>query len=174
MNILKVITVILLSMFFNINQTQEKVALKHLKIETPKRTTDFTIYEDDYTITFKIEQTKTEKHNLVIAMTFHSNSYITTNTTGNSDGKLHVNFGDYFNLNFKGDLKETRQYGPQPVDSCQNGNIVYTQALEIKSNKDFEVFGRIQFTMAPKHKFEEMPFAISYKNGVMSIYYPKC
>ncbi len=42
------------------------------------------------------------------------------------------------------------------------------------SEDNFEVFGRIQFTIEPRCSLEEIPFALSYQNGVIKIYSPKC
>jgi hypothetical protein len=48
-------------------------------------------------------------------------------------------------------------------------NTNYEHQLTILGNEDFEVTGMVSFTIEPSCTFEENPFTISYKSGVLDV-----
>ena len=91
-----------------------------------------------------------------------------------------MDLGDYTNLTFGENIIET----PQAVDSYDKFgnqfvkwvkvNTTYLQQLNIKTKENFEVFGRVQFVIEPRCTLEQIPFAISYKDGKFQFIDPKC
>ncbi|NOR28462.1 MAG: hypothetical protein GQ540_08040 [Lutibacter sp.] len=137
-----------------------------------------------YDIKIEIETTENSTNYLVISLELKNGSYfISPNSKRAFKGKFYMDLGSYEDIDFEGKLLET----PLSVEEVDlhpfvNGtvnwvrvNTTYKQALRIKSKDDFEVFGRIQFTIEPRCTLEEIPFAISVQNGVMKIIEnPKC
>ena len=140
-----------------------------------------TITDELYTLQFKIEKTKKNQHNLVIDMKLHKgSSFISPFEIKEFKGKFYMNLGSYKDLSFDGNIIET----PRAVaryDGFEDASIIwvkentkYMQPLNILSEDDFEVFGRLKFTIEPRCSLEEIPFAISYIDGKMTFFEPKC
>ena len=183
MDKLTTIVLLLVSIFFSTSQQQTETTQEIINIEKPKIMNGFTINDKDYTIHFSIEKTKDQKPTLVIAMELHNGAhYVSPFAKGDFSGKFYMDLGSNKDLVFKGDIIEI----PQSIEEFEpnlfsNGlvnnvrvNTTYKQALQMKTQKDFEVFGRLRFTIEPRCTLEEIPFKISYKNGSMKITYPKC
>jgi len=179
----KVITVVLiiLSLACSKDNSQTDSTNKVIKTGVNKVNDKFTITDELYTLQIKIEKTEDNQHNLVIDMKLHSGShFISPFEEKEFSGKFYMDLGDYTNLSFEENIVET----PQAVaiyDSFKNEpviwvkeNTTYTQPLNIKSKNDFEVFGRIIFTIEPRCTLEQIPFAISYKDGKFIFIDPKC
>jgi hypothetical protein len=156
---------------------ESKTAMPSIKNET------LNITDELYNLQIKIETTENNKHNLVVAIELLNGShFISPYAKRDLKGKFYMDFGGFDNLAFDGNIIET----PRSVEEFDehpftNGlvnwvrvNTTYKQPLNILSEDDFEVFGRIQFTIEPRCTLEEIPFAISYKDGVMKLFSPKC
>ncbi len=144
------------------------------------------INHEYYDLTIRVEKTN-NKNNLIVDLVPKKNSYfVSPNEKQNFTGKYNMSLGSYNNLSFDEHIIESpiaklkNEFGPQvSAQFCQatkwiSEKTTYIQALKIKTKEDFEVFGRIQFTIEPSCTFEQIPFAIRYKNGVMSLFSPKC
>ncbi len=179
------ILVLLFLFGFNyVNNHQTKATNKNsVKIEEPKANEVINITDELYNLQIRIETTQNNKHNLVITMELHNGShFISPNAKRDFKGKFNVDLGSYDDLTFNGNIIEI----PRSVEEFDehpftNGLVnwvhvktTYKQPLYIKSEDNFEVFGRVRFTIEPRCTLEEIPFAISYKNGVMKIIPPKC
>ena len=180
MNILTTF-LLLLSISFNAIETETNQDI--IKIENPDTNNGFIITDKDYTLHFEIEKTNDQKYNLVLTVELHNEAYyISPSAKGDFSGKFNLDLGSYTDLGFEGKILETPVYVTEynqllySDDNVQwvRVNTMYKQLLQIKSKEDFEVFGRVQFTIEPRCTFEEIPFAISYKNGVVKVTYPKC
>ncbi len=108
--------------------------------------------------------------------------YIYLNTKRDFKGKFYMDLGSYTHLDFDGAIIESslsiEEYGPH---SFTNGlvnwvsvNTTYKQSLHLKTKESFIVYGRLRFTIEPRCTLEEIPFAISYQDGVMKFINPKC
>lgn len=180
MNILTTFVILLLSISTSQQQT-EKIQ-ETIKIEKSESFKEFTIDHQDYTLHFNLEKIN-EKHNLIVSIELHNGShYISPNAKREFKGKFYMDLGSYTHLNFDGKINETplsiEEYDHHPFT---NGlvnwvriNTTYKQPLQLKSQEDFIVFGRLQFTIEPRCTFEEIPFAISYQDGEMKFIDPKC
>ena len=139
---------------------------------------------ESYSIDFQIEKSDNDDYQLSISMILNNGAhYISPYAKRDFKGKFYMDLGAHTDLEFVGDIIETprsiEEFDPHPfVNGTVNWvrvNTTYYQPLQLKSQKDFEVFGRIQFTIEPRCTFEEIPFVISFKNGEMSVKKnPKC
>ena len=139
------------------------------------------ISDELYDLQFKIEKTADNKHSLVIAIKLHNGaSFISPFETKEFLGKFYMDLGSFKDLSFDENIIET----PQAVaeyDGFENApviwvkeNTTYKQSLNILSENDFEVLGRLKFTIEPRCSLEEIPFGILYKDGKMTIFSAKC
>jgi len=183
MNKLTTIALLLLSITFSTSQQQPETIQETIKTEEPKIDKEFTINDPLYNLHFQLEKTKDNKHNLLISMDLKNGSYyVSPNAKRDFSGKFYMDLGSYKDLDFKGELIETprsvEEIDPHPfVGGAVNWvrvNTSYKQSLEVKSQEEFVVFGRVQFTIEPRCSFEEIPFAIRYKDGKMIFIDPKC
>ncbi|MCK5638528.1 MAG: hypothetical protein KAH67_07435 [Flavobacteriaceae bacterium] len=184
MNILTTSLVLLLSFTISISEQQTKTILQEtVKIESLESFKEFTVNDKDYTLHFKIENADNQNPTLVIAIELYNESYyISPNAKRDFSGKFNMDLGSYNNLNFKGDVIETprsiEEYDSHPFTNglvnWVHVNTTYKQSLQLKTKEKFVVFGRVQFTIEPRCTFEEIPFAISYKDGEMKFIDPKC
>jgi len=142
------------------------------------------INDDQYELQIKIEPLNND-YNLIIEMKPKKGAhFISPSEQKSFSGKFHMDLGSYKDVEFINCLAEIpmskNEFGPKPkVFGAENvkwihQNTTYSRILKLKTKEDFEVFGRIQFTIEPRCTFEEIPFAISYKNGKMSLFSPKC
>lgn len=175
---LTLLAFLLLSSYFSKSQDQTRINQEITKIEKIKKNNGFTIYDQEYTLHFEIENTNNQKPILVISMKLHNNShYISPFAKRDFKGKFYMDLGNYTHLDFDGDIIETprsiEEFDPHPfVNGTVNWvrvNTIYRQPLQIKSITNFDVFGKLRFTIEPRCSLEEIPFAISYKNGVFKI-----
>jgi len=183
MNKLIPIFVLLLCIGCATDNRQANMTYEIAKMEKPIENHGFTINDEAYTLHFDIENTGNQKPALVIAIELHNDShFISPYAKRDFKGKFNFDLGSYTHLDFEGDIIETprsiEEFDPHPFT---NGlvnwvrvNTTYKQPLEIKSEEDFKVFGRVRFTIEPRCTLEEIPFAISYTDGVMKVYSPKC
>ena len=183
MNILTTFAVLLLAISFSTREQQIETTQAAVNIKKSETNNGFTVNDQDYTLYFDVEKVKGQNPTLVIAIELHNGShYISPFAKRDFKGKFYMDLGSYTDLDFDGDIIETprsfEEFDYHPfVDGNVNWvrvNTTYTQALKILSKDDFEVFGRIRFTIEPRCTFEEIPFAISYKDGKMKIISPKC
>jgi hypothetical protein len=179
--------VLLLCIGYATDKQQSNKTKDIAKVELPKTgittiaNNVITITDELYTLQFKIEKTKNNKHNLVIAMELHKgSSFISPFEKTAFKGKFYTDLGSYDNLTFDGNIIETPRsaatfdhFANEPVIWVKV-NTTYKQPLNILSEDNFEVFGRVMFTIEPRCTFEEIPFAISYKDGVVTFIDSKC
>lgn len=178
--------VLLIILIFNCISDKKKelmVLSENNKPSKIKGINDFTtVYDKDYTLHFEIKNAKSNPQ-LVISIKLHNNSYfVSPYAKRDFKGKFYMDLGSYKHLNFKDDIIET----PRSVEEFDshtfvNGvvnwvrvNTTYKQSLHIKSQEDFVVFGRVRFTIEPRCTLEEIPFGLSYQNGVITLIDPKC
>lgn len=139
--------------------------------------------DEPYDIKFQIEKTKNNDYNLVVSINLHNGAhFISPHAKRDFKGKFFMDLRSYEHLSFKGNIFENprsvEELDPHPfVNGSVNWvrvNTTYKQPLNLLSKDDFEVFGRVLFTIEPRCSLEVIPFAISYKDGVMKFFEPKC
>ena len=177
--------IVLITLFFNCKSDKKQLALisENKILSKSEVIKDFTTVNDkDYTLHFEIEKIK-NKPVLTISINLHNESYfVSPHAKRDFKGKFYMDLGSYKHLDFEGDIMETPrsvvEFDSHPfVNGVVNWvrvNTTYKQVLQVKSQEDFVVFGRVRFTIEPRCTLEEIPFGISYKNGVMTLIDPKC
>ncbi len=183
MNILTTFSVVLLSFSFSASQQQTETTKETIKLKNPEITNGLTVNDKDYTLHFEIEKPNDRNHTLVIDIELHNEShFISPNAKRYFSGKFHLDLESNKVLDFEDNLIEiplsVEVIDPHPfVRGLVNWvrvNTTYRQPLVVKLQKEFVVSGRLQFTIEPRCTFEEIPFAISYQDGVMKIIDRKC
>jgi len=171
----------LLLLSVNSSTQQSVIDIKTTEIEESKTNEAFTINDELYTLQFKIEKTENNKLNLIVAIELHDgSSFISPHERKEFKGKFYMDLGSYDQINFDGDIIETPRANAifdgssfKPVIWVKE-NTTYKQSLNILSDDDYEVFGMLKFTIEPRCTLEQIPFAIKYQDGVMTLYSPKC
>ena len=154
------------------------------KNETPDTFVGPKYTEELYDIQFEIDKLENNEHQLSIAIKLYNGShYISPHAKREFSGKFYMDLGSYSDLSFKDNIIETPRsveiIDPHPftngIVNWVHVNTIYKQPLQIKTLEDFEVFGRVQFTIEPRCTLESIPFVISYKDGEMTVKKnPKC
>ena len=184
MNKFKTLLFVLLGIIYNSYSQKPTQIAETIEIENPRIVNFPKPMEDPYMIKVEIETTENNTSYLVVSLELYNGSYfVSPNSKRDFKGKFYMDLGDYTNIGFVDNIIET----PKSIEEVDlhpfvNGtvnwvrvNTTYKQALRLKSKDNFEVFGRIQFTIEPRCTLEEIPFAISYQNGVLKIINnPKC
>ncbi len=180
MNKLATLAILLLSTAYS---TQTETTQEIVKIEELEIIKGFTVKDKDYTLHFDIEKTKDQQSTLVIAIELHNGAhFISPNAQRDFTGKFYMDLGSYTHLDFEGDIIETplsvEEFDPHPFTgglvNWVRVNTTYKQPIQVKSQDDYKVFGRLRFTIEPRCTLEEIPFAIFYQNGIMELISPKC
>ncbi len=136
-----------------------------------------------YELKFKVNTLNDDTFELEIMVELNNGAhFVSPFAQQDFKGKFYMDLGSYTHLEFEGDLIETprsvEEFDDHPyVNGLVNWvrvNTTYRQALKIKLDEDFEVFGRVKFTIEPRCTLEQIPFGISYENGVMKLIDPKC
>lgn len=182
MNTFKTLFLILVSISLTSYSQQSNEIVATLNIENSLKADFPRPNEAPYNIMFNIETTDNNSF-LVISMELNNDSFfVSPNAKRDFKGKFYMDLGSYTDIDFDGAIIET-PLSVEEVDSHPfvNGtvnwvreNTTYKQALKFKSKGDFEVFGRVRFTIEPRCTLEEIPFGITSKNGVLKITSPKC
>jgi len=131
-----------------------------------------------YELTFDIEKVKGDQYSMVTTMKLFGGSfYVSPNSTRDFKGRFTIEIADNDNLILGDDFIETprskevfdpHQFVNGPVNWVQE-DTRYHHQLTVTSQEDFEVGGKIIFTIEPKCTLEEIPFLIKYKSGVFTI-----
>ncbi len=140
--------------------------------------TGVSIVESEYTTHIYIERTWNNQVNLVVKLELKNDShFISPYEPGDAKGKFYMDLGSYKDINFEGKIIESpraiKKYGPNAFENEKafwvTEDTTYKQPLNIISDNDFEVFGRIKFVIEPKCTLEEIPFSIVSENGVLKV-----
>ncbi len=148
-----------------------------------KYSESLTIEKPDYSIKIEVINQKSEHPTLKMSMELKNDSYYASPLTNvDLKGKFFYDFGEYVNLEFHQEVIEN-PISPQSKNVKENilepswavkTNTTYEQELTLKTDKNFEVLGRVQFTIEPRCTFETIPFGIKYENGEYKMFSPKC
>jgi hypothetical protein len=136
-----------------------------------------------YVLSFDIEKGKDDQYSMVTTMKLFGGSfYVSPHSTRDFKGRFTIELVDNDHLilgdNFKETPRSEEVFDPhQFVNGLVNWvqeDTRYDHSLTVKSQEDFDVGGKIIFTIEPKCTLEEIPFMIKYRSGVLSIEDWKC
>ena len=139
--------------------------------------------KNPYELTMNVRPTGANEYSLIASMKLFGGSfYVSPLSKGDFSGKftVEVESNDFLKL---GDvITETPSskevFDPHPF---VNSKVNWVQRdtendyeIALTTTKDFQVSGWVRFTIEPKCTFEEIPFEIISKNGVLTVQqYPK-
>lgn len=184
---IKSITIIatLFTIVFSTSRPQSQTQLSTKKATTLETYKEVIVNHEDYTLNISLENTNSNNPVLVIVMELKNKAhFISSMEKKEFSEKFYFDFGSYKDLAFDGKATEIptakakilypnfKPYGEGILWVIEN--TIYRQPLHLKNKNDFEVFGRVRFTIEPRCTLEEIPFAISYKDGKMVFIEPKC
>lgn len=175
--------VFFLSIACSNNIPESKTIAGIVKIELPSTDDSLAIIDKLYDFKIEIETTEDNNYNLVFSIILKNNSYYISPFEKKAfTGKFFYDLGAYDKVSFNGEIIETPRSVREidPLLLADGGvkwvrtNTIYKQPLNILSKDDFEVYGRVKFTIEPRCTLEIIPYLISYKNGKMVIKEAKC
>jgi hypothetical protein len=136
-----------------------------------------------YELTFDIEKEKDDQYSMVTNMKLFGGSFfVSPHSTRDFSGRFTIELADNYHLTLGEDFKETprskevidpHQFVNGPVNWVQE-DTKYEYQLNVTSQEDFDVGGKIIFTIEPKCTLEEIPFMIKFRSGVLTIEEWKC
>ncbi|MEZ4857673.1 MAG: hypothetical protein R2781_02570 [Flavobacteriaceae bacterium] len=135
---------------------------------------DSTANPQPYTLTLSMETLDMDSYQLVIAIALHNDSYfVSPNAKRDFSGKFTLLLDNETHLQRTALLEEiplsVEEYDPHPfVRGTVNWvrqNTVYKQRMVRNTETDFQVSGRLRFTIEPRCSLEQIPIVITYKNG---------
>jgi len=140
-------------------------------------------FNNPYELTFDIEKAKGDQYSMITTMELFGGSfYVSPHSTRDYTGRFTIELAEYDNLIIGDDFIETPR-SKEVFDPHQFINDVvnwvqedtkYEHNLIVTSQEDFDVGGKIIFTIEPKCTLEEIPFMIKYRSGVLTIEKWKC
>jgi hypothetical protein len=136
-----------------------------------------------YELAFEVKKTADDQYDLITSMKLFGGSfYVSPNSTGDFKGKFTIEIADNDNLkmdvNFIESPRSKEVFDPHPfVNGLVNWvkeDTRYEHRLIVISQEDFDIGGKIVFTIEPKCTLEEIPIMFKYRSGVLTIEEWKC
>lgn len=131
-----------------------------------------------YDVKFEIGLDEKEQLKLVAMLNLHGGSFfVSPNTETDFEGKFRVEIAPNNNLSIGEGFTETPQT-ETVIDPHQfvNGPVNwvtedtrYDYPLNLTSEGDFEIGGKLIFVIEPKCTLEEVPIMFKYKSGVLTV-----
>ena len=136
-----------------------------------------------YDLDFELEKRADDKYDLITSMKLFGGSfYVSPHSTRDFTGKFRIEIAPNDSLKMGDDFKETPR-SKEVIDPHQfvNGPVnwvkedtKYEHRLNVKSQEDFDIGGKIIFTIEPKCTLEEIPLMFKYRSGVLTVEKWKC
>jgi len=136
-----------------------------------------------YDLAFEVEKTGEDQYTMITTMKLFGGSfYVSPHSKRDFKGKFTIEVAPNDNLKLGADFVETPRskevIDQHPfVDGPVNWVKVdtkYEYQLTAKSKEDFDIGGKIFFTIEPKCTLEEIPVIFKYRSGVLTIEKWKC
>jgi hypothetical protein len=136
-----------------------------------------------YELAYRVEKTGDGQFDLITTMKLFGGSfYVSPNSSGDFSGKFTIEVADNENLQVGTDFLETPR-SKEVIDPHQfvNGPVNwvkedtrYEHRLTVKTQEDFDIGGKIFFTIEPKCTLEEIPLMFKYRSGDLTVEEWKC
>ena len=136
-----------------------------------------------YDLAFELKKRTDGQYDLITDMKLFGGSfYVSPHSTVDFKGKFRIEVAPNGNLKMGDDFIEIPRskevIDPHPfVDGPVNWvqeDTRYEHRLTILSQEDFEIGGKIVFTIEPKCTLEEIPLIFKYKSGILTVEKWKC
>ncbi len=136
-----------------------------------------------YELAYSVEKTGKGQYRLATTMKLFGGSfYVSPHSTGDFTGKFTIEIAPNEKLKLGTDFEEIPR-SKEVIDPHQfvNGPVNwvtedtrYKHRLILNSQEDFDIGGKIIFTIEPKCTLEEIPVMFKYRSGVLTIETWKC
>ena len=136
-----------------------------------------------YELAYSVEKLKKDKFSMITTMKLFGGSfYVSPHSSRDFSGKFTIEIAPNENLKLEADFTETprskevidpHQFVNGPVNWV-NEDTRYEHQLTVKTKEDFDIGGKIFFTIEPKCTLEEIPVMFKYRSGVLTIEEWKC
>jgi hypothetical protein len=136
-----------------------------------------------YELAFEVKKTADNQYDLITTMKLFGGSfYVSPHSTRDFKGKFTIDIAADGNLKLGDDFIEIPR-SKEVIDPHQfvNGAVNwvkedtrYEHRLTVTSQEDFDIGGKIIFTIEPKCTLEEIPVLFKYRSGVLTIEKWKC
>jgi hypothetical protein len=136
-----------------------------------------------YELNFEVEKVGDVGYQMIATIKLFGGSfYVSPHSTTDFKGKFRIEIAPNENLILGNDFVETPRskevIDPHPfVDGPVNWVSVdtkYEYPLIIRSEEDFDIGGKIIFTIEPKCTLEEIPVMFKFRSGVLTVEPWKC
>lgn len=130
--------------------------------------------DEPYVINVQVNQSEDGENSLVVAVELDDESlFVSPYSSDRFKGRFNISLEDNESLDLDTVFIETprsvEEYDPHPfIDGLVNWvrvNTTYEHALNVLSEDDFEVNGKIVFVIEPHCTLEQVPFTISSRAG---------
>ena len=136
-----------------------------------------------YELAYAVEKIGENQYSLITTMKLFGGSfYVSPHSTGDFKGKFRIEVAPNDNLKMGDDFieiprsKEVIDRHPfvnGPVNWVKE-DTRYEHPLTVKSQADFDIGGKIIFTIEPKCTLEQIPLMFKYRSGVLTVEKWKC
>ena len=136
-----------------------------------------------YELAFEVEKTGEDQYTMITTMKLFGGSfYVSPHSKHDFKGKFTIEIAENNNLKLGTDFIETPRskevidqhaFVDGPVNWVKE-DTKYEHQLTVMSKEDFEIGGKIFFTIEPKCTLEEIPVMFKYRSGVLTIERWKC
>ena len=133
---------------------------------------------DPYELSLDIKEIGADHYNMITTMDLHGGSfYVSPFSPGGFKGRftisiennVYVKLGDNFKESPRSkEVFDPHQFVNGPINWVQD-DTRYDHKLIVTSKKDFDVHGKIVFTIEPRCSLEDIPFVIKYRSGTLRI-----
>ena len=141
------------------------------------------VLEHPYELAFDVEKAGEDQYTMITTMKLFGGSfYISPHSKRDFKGKFTIEIAPNENLKLGSDFIETpRSKEVIDLHPFVNGPVnwvkedtKYEYPLITNSKEDFDIGGKIFFTIEPKCTLEEIPIMFKYRSGVLTIERWKC
>lgn len=140
------------------------------------------VIDHPYELAFEVEKARDQYTMITTMKLFGGSFYVSPHSKRDFKGKFTIEIADNENLKLGIDFIETPRskevIDPHPfVDGPVNWvkeDTKYEHQLTVLSKEDFDIGGKIFFTIEPKCTLEEIPVMFKYRSGVLTIEKWKC
>jgi len=136
-----------------------------------------------YDLAFEVEKTGEDQYTLITTIKLFGGSfYISPHSTGDFKGKFTIEIAandklkmgdDFLEIPRSKEVIDMHPFVDGPVNWV-NADTRYKHRFTVISQEDFDIGGKIFFTIEPKCTLEEIPLMFKYRSGVLTVEKWKC
>lgn len=136
------------------------------------------VMDHPYELACSVERTANGPYVLIASMKLFGGSfYVSPHSTGDFSGKFRIELATNDKLQMEAGFTETPRslevidkhpfvWGPV---NWVNVDTRYAYPLTVLANEDFDLEGKVIFTIEPRCTLEEIPVLLKYRSGVLTL-----